>query len=178
MNPVIKISVVVVILFILGCVEKQIDHTVQLTPDDKEKMKQGIVLDIRKLGVDEDIKALMDSTEFDYVASLKDITGGVGSGTGFTVKIKDKFLLKVDTRDLTDPSGTDFYEGWIIRKGIKFNVISTGRLEGGNGVYFNRYASEDDLTDHRFYVVTLEPDDGNPAPAEHILEGLFEPIII
>ena len=73
--------------------------------------------------------------------------------------------------NLPNPVGTDFYEGWIVRKGLRFDVISSGRVEKVGGVYTNTYSSGQDLTDHDFYVLTIEPDDGDPAPAGHILEG-------
>lgn len=170
---------IILSLFILGCIPQTVDTPPRLADgiSEEEMMKENVIIDEQKMVVTEEIKALMGSTEFDYVVSLKDVADGTSSGTGFTVYTDSKFLLKADTRDLPDPLNTDFYEGWIVRKGIKFNVISTGRLEGGNGIYSNRYASEEDLTDHKFYVITLEPDDGNPAPAEHILEGTLEPII-
>lgn len=38
----------------------------------------------------------------------------------------------------------------------------------------NTYSSGEDLTDHNFYVLTIEPDDGNPAPADHIVEGTLK----
>jgi hypothetical protein len=52
---------------------------------------------------------------------------------------------------------------WIVRQD-PLSVISTGRLEKDNEGYANVFKSDKNLTDHDFYVLTLEPDDGDPAP--------------
>ena len=172
------IFIIMLSLIVLGCISQNTDSSPIVNDVSvKEMMKEKVIVDDKIMEVTEAIRALMGSTEFEFVGSLSDVTGGVSSGTAFSVFANEKYLLKVDIRDLPDPDDSHFYEGWIVRRGIKFNVISTGKVEGENGVYINRYASEKDLTDHTFYVLTLEPDDGNPAPAEHVLEGTLEPII-
>ena len=71
-----------------------------------------------------------------------------------------------------------FYEGWIVRKGADFSVISTGPVEYDAKLaqWVNKYQSEQDLTDHLQYVLTLEPNDNDPAPAAHVLDGVMEPL--
>ncbi len=81
-----------------------------------------------------------------------------------------KTQLMTSFADLPMSGSDNFYEGWIVRKS-PLSVISTGRLTYENGVWVNNYTSEDDLSDHSFYVLTLEPEDDDPAPADHILEG-------
>ncbi len=81
-----------------------------------------------------------------------------------------RYTLEADFKKLNDPKGSDFYEGWVVRKN-PFAFISTGKLEKENGEYVNNFTSSTDYTDYDFYVLTLEPDDGNPAPADHIVEG-------
>jgi hypothetical protein len=117
---------------------------------------------------------------YDYEGVLDDVTGGEtvqGVNTGGTASgvaravFADDYSLYVTFDGLPDPEGTDFYEGWIVRKGLAFDVISTGKVEMIDGQYVNLYMSGDDLTDHTFYVLTIEPDDGDPAPAGHVVEG-------
>lgn len=96
-------------------------------------------------------------------------TGDNASGVASAV-FDGQYKLVATFDNLPDPVGTDFYEGWVVRKG-NFNVISTGKLERDNGVYVNNFTDSRDLLDHNFYVLTLEPDDGDPAPADHIVEG-------
>jgi len=109
-----------------------------------------------------------------FSGALEDVTGGEALGVATAVYKNNKYTLEVAFSNLPEPNGTDFYEGWIVRKGIGFDVISTGPLMIENGIYVNIFTSPENLTDHAFYVLTLEPDDGDPAPAEHILEGTLK----
>lgn len=116
-----------------------------------------------------------------YVGTLADVTEGndvrgintEGDSTGLAQAVyKDgSYELTVAFENLPDPVGDDFYEGWVVRKGVNSNVISSGALKKVDGFYVNNFGSDEDLTDHDFYVLTLEPNDGDPAPADHILEG-------
>jgi hypothetical protein len=113
---------------------------------------------------------LIDVTEGKTVRGI--LTGGTAEGTvsaGFSV---DQYSLEAVFNNLPEPQGTDFYEGWVVRRGISSSIISTGRaVQEDGGTYSNVFTSSDDLTEYDFYVLTLEPDDGDPAPADHILEG-------
>jgi hypothetical protein len=123
--------------------------------------------------------------EWDIQGSISDVTDGVvrninteglAKGTAqasFSEKTK-KYNLLVTIENLPDPDGDDFYEGWVVRRGENFSVISTGSVEKVNDVYTNNYEAELDLLDHDFYVLTLEPNDGDPAPADHIAEGVMQ----
>jgi hypothetical protein len=138
----------------------------QPTPD---KMMEGV-----------DTEKIMQMT-FDWYGELTDVTAGKNiqgiitknnaKGIAKASFTNEKYALLVTFENLPEPQGTDFYEGWIVRKGINFDVISTGKAVKVEGAYVNSYMSSQDLTDHTFYVLTIEPDDGNPAPAGHILEG-------
>lgn len=66
-----------------------------------------------------------------------------------------------------------FYEGWLVCNGQPY---STGKLEFFDGIYENIFASMEIPENCEQYVLTLEPNDGDPAPAEHILEGNIEGI--
>ena len=70
---------------------------------------------------------------------------------------------------LSDPRWDDFYEGWLVRQS-PFAFISTGELEKIDGEYHDFFNSSIDYREYDFYVLTLEPNDGNDAPADHILE--------
>ena len=112
---------------------------------------------------------LLDVTEGKEVGGIN--TAGEAAGHA-EVFFAEKYELTVSFEKLPEPQGTDFYEGWIVRKGEAFDVISTGRVSlSEEGVYVNDFMSTKDLTDHDFYVLTIEPDDGDPAPAGHVVEG-------
>ena len=117
---------------------------------------------------------------FAFRADLEDITNGVdlrgisteGLATGQVgAQFEEgEYLMRATFENLPRPLGRDFYEGWIVRP-TPFAFISTGRVERIDGQYVNTYTSSQDLTPYTRYVLTLEADDGNPAPADHILEG-------
>ncbi|NQV90706.1 hypothetical protein HQ487_04880 [Candidatus Uhrbacteria bacterium] len=107
-------------------------------------------------------------------AALADVTGGGSFGIAHAQYLNGTYTMVVTMGNLTDPADDYFYEGWIVHRGTEFSVMSTGRaVKTGDG-YANVYLSKADLSESDFYVLTLEPDDGNPAPAEHILEGTFK----
>jgi len=137
--------------------------------------------DAMKKEIDENMmKNIMEKT-YQYSGQLADVTngqtiqnintGGTSSGVAQADYQEGQYALLATFEGLPDPQGTDFYEGWIVRKGDAFDVISTGKVEKIDSVYTNMYSSGQDLTDHSFYVLTIEPDDGDPAPAGHVLEG-------
>ena len=167
---------------------------------EKYKYKEGksvllplfiVVLAIIAVGVyiawnnDSDIEDMLD-TEMDIKslfhrqADLFDVTGGAairgtttgGDATGKVYTRQDgiNYKLVAEFVNLPEPQGNDFYEGWIVKTNVQ-EVVSTGALELSDGAYVNTFSEDRDYSDFNLYVLTLEPDDGDPAPAEHILEG-------
>lgn len=112
----------------------------------------------------------IDYTNFQYMTILDDVSDGSSSGTAYANYNDDGYVVYATFDSLPELVEGFFYEGWVVRKSPN-DVISTGVAEMVNGVYTNTFTSSSDLTDHDFYVLTLEPDDGDPAPAKHILEG-------
>lgn len=113
--------------------------------------------------------ALDDVTGGSDVLSIN--TGGTSTGTASASYENGVYTLTATFQGLPDPQNEEFYEGWIVRRGIDFDVISTGVLEKQGDTYVNEYTSSRNLLDHDFYVLTIEPNDGDPAPADHVLEG-------
>jgi hypothetical protein len=114
---------------------------------------------------------LIDVTDGKSIRSLN--TGGNASGKVGANYEDGKYLLVAEFKDLPDPQNNEFYEGWIVRRS-PLEVISTGVAKKVNGIYVNNYSSNRDLTSHDFYVLTIEPDDNNPAPADHVVEGVLK----
>lgn len=117
---------------------------------------------------------------YQFSGELSDVTEGAeirgitteGNATGVAKANWDgsQYLMVASFENLPEPQGEDFYEGWIVRQD-PFEFISTGKAVLVDGVYVNGYRSDMDLTEYDFYVLTLEPNDGDPAPADHIVEG-------
>ena len=83
---------------------------------------------------------------------------------------EDGYYLHTVTLNIEPAEDGYFYEGWIV-KGP--SVISTGQLSNyfGDSRHSLRFTSQTDYSDHTKVVITLEPDDGDPAPASHVAEG-------
>ncbi|MFA6271888.1 MAG: hypothetical protein WC693_02145 [Patescibacteria group bacterium] len=107
---------------------------------------------------------------YKFTGLLTDISGGTGFGEAKANFENGEYNLSATFENLPDPEGTDYYEGWIVINAPQ-NFISTGKVIKENDVYQNTFSADQDLTDHDYFILTLEPDDGNPAPAVHILEG-------
>ncbi len=115
---------------------------------------------------------MMAADGFIYSVLLQDVVGGQSSGL-VKAGYKDKdYKLYADFANLIEPENGDFYEGWLVRTD-PFDFVSVGKAEKIGGMYSNFYSSKKDLTKYNFYVLTMETNDGNPAPAKHILEGIF-----
>ena len=178
------IWIIVLIIVIIGVVLVSSKRTSEVIIEDQEisqmMTEEMPVLDTEMIEMDEEKAMMMKEMVYDYEGDLIDVTDGEtiretntgGNASGFgKAGFKDSvYSLFVTFEDLPDPEGSNFYEGWVVRK-IPFRFMSTGKVEKVDGIYTNTYMSERDLTDHNFYVLTIEPDDGDPAPAEHILEG-------
>lgn len=199
-NPNMIAFAVVILIIIIGGVwyysgrtagddAMEKDDVMMEEKDGDMMMDKDIMMEMQESDVSEDtmmkmtddaMMNAMDTMTFRFVGELQDVTdakevGGVMTNGKATGVVKSTFedgvySMTASFENLPEPQGTNFYEGWIVRKS-PFDVISTGRLKKVDGVYVNTYTSGQDLTDHSFYVVTIEPDDGDPAPAEHILEG-------
>lgn len=128
----------------------------------------------------------------EYYGKLDDVSGGEGTGyvsANFVpanegVLGVDKYYLEVTMENIPEAEEGFFYEGWLVRANTaedgenNASVISTGEaiFSTDDTALLNNFESEEDLTDHTLYVLTLEPDDGDPAPAKHILEGVISEV--
>lgn len=106
--------------------------------------------------------------------ALADVTSGGSFGIGHRQYKNGEFTMIVNMGNLPEPAEDYFYEGWLVHRGADMSILSTGRAVKTEKGFTNVYVTNTDLAESDFYVLTLEPDDGNPAPAEHILEGTFK----
>ncbi|MEK7094588.1 MAG: anti-sigma factor [Patescibacteria group bacterium] len=151
-----------------------------------EEVLSGKVLSIPISG-----QEVIDSTgsgEADIAQSTKDVkvnaksmeailaseTGRQGSGTA-TSSFLDGEFQHIVVSNLPDPGAGYFYEVWLIRS-KPFDFFSTGRLiqHADDLKWYLIYSGKEDKTDFLKVVVTIEKDDRNAAPGEHILEGILK----
>lgn len=172
-------------VFVAGCSQQSPAQDQETLPETDQAMDESAMTDTPVTT----LTSMPAEAAFEYSlrATLDDVTGGetlfgnvntegeaVGSvEAGFN---GSRYQLNGTFENLPEPEENAFYEGWLVMS-EPMSVISTGALEQElPGVYTNVFTVEDDLTQHGRYVLTIEPDDGDPAPAEHVLDGTFEPI--
>jgi len=148
----------------------------------EEEVSPEIVLEPAKMmGGDENLVMPMSEAEkqaIDQVFTnegaemtiLKDVSGGQAIGTAWRHFDESKFTHKVKVSKLTDLEKGFFYEGWLVGETGFFSTGRMGAVDGEGTLY---YTSDEDKSAYRGVVVTLEPEDGDPAPADHVVEGSF-----
>ena len=110
---------------------------------------------------------------YDGMADLVDIFGGGASGRAYYgFSEENLYQVYAEFQNLKPLEDDFFYEGWVVRK-EPFAFKSTGKLSVVDGVQVNNFESELDYSSYESYILTLEPDDNDPGPAEHVLEGDF-----
>lgn len=118
-------------------------------------------------------------SNFDQSGELVDVSGGQGNGSAGTCFTENnEFYMYASISNVPAAQDGYFYEGWLVERSSG-NFISTGQViedEKSEGLeivslYDTFLTDEKDFSSYNFYVLTLEPDDGDPAPAEHIVEG-------
>jgi hypothetical protein len=109
-----------------------------------------------------------------YATVLNDVNGGSDYYGYGTADYNDGTTLIVSYSALPDLEEGYFYEGWVV-DGVSGDVLSTGALALDEDEDWENYFYYDaSLESYPQYIITLEPDDGDPAPADHVLEGRFE----
>ncbi|MDQ6984941.1 MAG: anti-sigma factor [Candidatus Dojkabacteria bacterium] len=139
--------------------------------NEEDKTEEILPSDETELITYEYSGALRDVTA-DWVSQLRGIdTKGLANGSAQMTFQNGTFYLSALIANLPDPQEDDFYEGWLVRN-EPFDFISTGILvKEEDGVYTNVFESDQDLTTYTQYVLTIEPNDSDPAPAGHVVEG-------
>ncbi len=107
-------------------------------------------------------------------AALADVTGGGSFGLAFSTTESGGYALLAKMGNLPIPQQGYRYEGWLVRRGSELSVIPLGPATQIEEQFVQVFLTQEDISDHDFYVLTLEPDDENPTPAEHILEGTLK----
>jgi len=145
-----------------------------MTDEEKLRMTDAAILRTVSGTFPSDVESYLKKDFSGWMsAALADVTGGESFGLAFTQFKKGEFTLVAQLGNLSEPQTGYVYEGWLIRRGEKMSVVNAGvarAVEKGHGLVF---FSTEDLRDHDFFVLTLEPDDANSSPGEHILEGIL-----
>lgn len=195
MNKSIYYFLIVIVLFGFGC-SKKTDNVVDGNVS-KEINREQILAQAKRDGLimnDNEIVAMSDvsvlqttsgknTTSFSQYlkkdfqgwnsAALADVTTGGSFGLAFSKFEKGAYTLVSKMGNLPELSEGSHYEGWIVQRGDEMHVMSVGKAIKNEDQFIIVFKSTEDLTSYDFFVLTLEPDENNPAPAGHILEGTF-----
>lgn len=176
------LPVLALLLMGQGCIEVY-NPSAEPAPEPEQEELQEEMTNDDSLEMEEDADANEEASEeveeenvddvLTLEAALEDVTGGNASGTAIATYSDGTYSLNATFENLLDPDEGYFYEGWIVRTDGELSVLTTGALEQVDGKWVNIFTAERDLTDHNQYVLTIEPDDGNPLPAGHVVEGEF-----
>lgn len=177
--------VVVLVIIIIATVRNNDDEATEKEPIqtrtavkssmsvlDNSMVNKALAQDTQKLTVEKTWLANFADITFRNNAALADVTGGSASGRAGNGMIDGAFHVYATFESLPALEQGFSYEGWLVRT-EPLSVISTGTLVEYNGGLVNAYLSRTNLTDHTTYVLTKEPNDGDAAPAQYILEGTF-----
>ena len=102
---------------------------------------------------------------------LKDVSGGNSYGSASRLYKNSLFSFKAVLKDLPSPEKGFYFEGWLVDPSAKYFSLGRVNPEKTQGTLY--YQSSTDETAYNQVVVTLEPEDDNPAPGKHIQEGKF-----
>lgn len=103
--------------------------------------------------------------------ALADVTGGGSFGLAHDRFESGRYTFVAKMGGLTEPAEDSFYEGWLVQRGETMHMISIGPSVIVEDQVFSVLMANEDLRSYDFFVLTLETNDGNPAPSKHILEG-------
>lgn len=171
-----KITAIILILILIGggiwLYRKNQAEEEMVSPEITLEPTQQIVSELT-LPMSEAEKQAIDDAfakEGAEMTLLKDVVGGQGIGTAWRQYDGSQYYHKIEASNLTPLDKGYFYEGWLVGED---GFFSTGRmaLDDSKGELF--YSTEEDKTEFRGVVVTLEAEDGNSAPDKHVLEGSF-----
>lgn len=113
-----------------------------------------------------------EETWFAYGA-LSEVEGYRANGVTQSHMFEDDFYLHTVTLNIEPAPDGYFYEGWLVNGS---SIVSTGHLSNpfGDVRHSLRFESAKEYSAYTKVVITLEPDDGNPAPAVHVAEGTLK----
>lgn len=123
-----------------------------------------IAQDIRDVSVASDAQVVQ-------LAPIKDFRGVASASSQYS----DEGFQHIIVATLPNPPVGYFYEGWLIRS-KPFDFFSTGRFiqQADDLKWYLLWQGSEDKGDYRKVVITLEPEDGDAAPAEHVMEGVLD----
>ena len=149
----------------------------KLIMDDAEKAQMADMsvqeTDEQKIAIKDPKKFLPFLTAKGRSGALADVTAGSSYGLSNIKTDGNVFTVTASLGGLPETSDKYFYEAWVVKRGSDMEVLSIGKLEKNENDWISVYQTTKSLSEYDFFVITLEPDDEDQSPAEHILEGII-----
>ena len=165
-----KILILLALPLLLGasCGQKTTPPTIQ-TPPAEQVADNSNVNEVVKEIVEEELDIFADQDSF----KLDDVTGGRASGEAWLFVQDNTTYHRVIAKDMPPLQNDDFYEGWLVKSTPTLDFFSTGNMifDETSQTWLLEYKTTGDKSDYSTAIITLEPNDGDPAPAAHIIEG-------
>jgi len=110
------------------------------------------------------------------IGTLKDVSGGEATGSVGVAIGTSSYRLFAQMENMSELGQGMHFEAWLISsKNDTVSFKSLGVVEKNGDKYNQTYSSNEDLTDYRFYTVTVEYIDNPNEPGEHVLDGILYP---
>jgi uncharacterized protein (UPF0333 family) len=158
--------VIIVLVIIVGIAAYLLIGTNNSEPSSKEQATEEPEEIVYKYSGE-----LQDVTNEKIIRDVN--TGGAASGSVEVVFEDGVYTLTATFTGLQRSNGSDFYEGWIINESTS-ELISVGQVAEADDNYTISYNMGEDYSAYTKFVLTIEADDGESAPADHILEGTIK----
>lgn len=121
---------------------------------------------------DASVDALAVKSDLDQTLELRDAHGGATQAR-FTRKISRGHSSFSVIGELPKAEKGYTYEVWAVESD-PYKFMSLGKMvERTDAKYGLVFESNEDLRDFSDIIITLEKNDGDPAPSAHVLEGKF-----
>ena len=105
--------------------------------------------------------------------AMAGVNGTPANGVAQAHSFEDGHYLHTIQLNIEAAPDGSYYEGWISKEGA--SPVSTGQLTNAMGDVRHsvRFEAQKDFTGYLNVTVTLEKDDGNPAPSDRVAEGVM-----
>ena len=169
----VRYGFVIVLVILFGWMimrEKDVDN--QVVPEITLEPTKQIVTDLQLPISETEIQAIENKflSEGAEMTLLKDVSGGQSVGTAWRHFDGNVFSFKTEVSRLMSLEKGFYYEVWMVGKDGFFSVGRIGDIDGSGKLYF---IENEDKSEFRGVVVTLEQEDGDETPGKHVLEGSF-----
>lgn len=107
--------------------------------------------------------------------AVSGVEGAAANGVAKAHLFENRTFLHTVDVNIDIPKKGFFYEGWLQEEGGG-DMVSTGHFVNrfGDTRHHLTFETQRNLRDHQKVILTLERDDGDPAPGKRVAEGMLK----